>query len=283
MEYSMEEMLPVVEMLADKYTSKDSSSITFDKARQLMGAAIYCINEIRREKNWQLVDQGKALKPEDAYKIGYEMVLNKVMKAKHQYETLLKDFHDFNCRNCHDTVIKGIPKFFLKYDPRFRPQDTILTLDYPTIKPLGKKSGADAIYQYLVNLRMEWMFLNLFDNRQIENLLGAMMPGYQDLYLGNICEAVLTQALGCMMAKRQIVELTLCGENIDSIKDMLRNSSLEDIEVKIRGLLSGLINHIFPDNHKMEFYFLYAAHEIAVRLQNGMENNCLEQIWKTEL
>lgn len=283
MEYSMEDLLPVVGMLADKYTGRDSSSITYDKARQLMGAVIYCINELRMKKEWQLTGQSKTLKPEDAYKIGYEMVLEKVLEAKRQYEIIILDSQDYNCRNIHDTVIKGIPQFFINYDPRFRPQDTILTLDYPAIKPLGKKTGVDAIHQYLENLGMEWMFLNLFDNRRMEALMNARMPGYQDLYLGNICEEVLLQALGCVMARRQIPELTLNSIDISSIKDILRNRSLEDMEVKIKGMLKGLINRMFPENQKMEAYFLYAAHDMAVRLNNGIQNSCLEQIWKTEL
>ena len=45
MEYTMMELLPVVKQLSDRYTSKESGSVTYDMANQLIEAAIYCINE----------------------------------------------------------------------------------------------------------------------------------------------------------------------------------------------------------------------------------------------
>lgn len=39
--YHMEELIPIVAMLADKYTSKESSSISYERANQLMEATIY--------------------------------------------------------------------------------------------------------------------------------------------------------------------------------------------------------------------------------------------------
>jgi hypothetical protein len=45
MKYSQEELMPVVAKLAARYTSNESTSISYDKARQLMGAVIYCIKE----------------------------------------------------------------------------------------------------------------------------------------------------------------------------------------------------------------------------------------------
>ncbi|WP_455717147.1 DUF6179 domain-containing protein, partial [Anaerosporobacter sp.] len=42
--YEMEELLPIVARLVDQYTSKESSSIRFETAKQLMEAVIYCNN-----------------------------------------------------------------------------------------------------------------------------------------------------------------------------------------------------------------------------------------------
>ena len=44
LEYEMEELVPIVAKLTEQYTSKESSSIRFETARQLMEAAIYCIH-----------------------------------------------------------------------------------------------------------------------------------------------------------------------------------------------------------------------------------------------
>ena len=45
MEYQLEELLPITAWLADKYTSKESSSVTYDTAQMLMEAVIYCVKE----------------------------------------------------------------------------------------------------------------------------------------------------------------------------------------------------------------------------------------------
>lgn len=37
MDYEMEELVPIVGKLAEKYTSHESTSITYEKAEQLMG------------------------------------------------------------------------------------------------------------------------------------------------------------------------------------------------------------------------------------------------------
>ena len=43
MEYRLEELLPAAAGLTEKYTSKESSSITYETAQMLMEAVIYCI------------------------------------------------------------------------------------------------------------------------------------------------------------------------------------------------------------------------------------------------
>ena len=40
MDYTMEELIPVVAGLAGKFTSKESTSITYERANQLMEAVI---------------------------------------------------------------------------------------------------------------------------------------------------------------------------------------------------------------------------------------------------
>lgn len=41
MNYELEELVPIVARLAEGYTSKASTSITYDRAQQLMSAVLY--------------------------------------------------------------------------------------------------------------------------------------------------------------------------------------------------------------------------------------------------
>ncbi len=47
--YEMEELVPIVGKLAEKYTAFESTSVSYEKAEQLMGAVLYCIHE-----TWQV-------------------------------------------------------------------------------------------------------------------------------------------------------------------------------------------------------------------------------------
>ena len=49
MEYELEELFPVVAELARKYTSGESTSITYERANHLMEAVLYCIHQCGSE------------------------------------------------------------------------------------------------------------------------------------------------------------------------------------------------------------------------------------------
>ena len=46
MDYEMEELVPIVGKLAEKYTSHESTSITYEKAEQLMGGCLILYSRI---------------------------------------------------------------------------------------------------------------------------------------------------------------------------------------------------------------------------------------------
>ena len=57
MHYKTEELIPIVGKLAEKYTAKESTSITYEKAQQLMGAVIYCIREYEFTQQQSLAEK----------------------------------------------------------------------------------------------------------------------------------------------------------------------------------------------------------------------------------
>ncbi len=74
MDYKMEELIPVVSRLAEKYTAFEDSSVTYEKAEQLMEAVLYCIRELERSDE-NLIAVGKELcSAQQAYETGYMYV-----------------------------------------------------------------------------------------------------------------------------------------------------------------------------------------------------------------
>ena len=183
--YPMEELLPVVARLAAKYSSGSSTSVTMERAQQLMEAVLYCIRENEHlceksgsdEKNLQ---NSRNMTAQEAYENGYRMVLEKTDRARNLYHELIQNFTDYGNQSLHDTVILGIPAFFRYYDAEIDPQNQILTLDYPTIWPVGELCGVDAIYHYLKCLRMEQMFLDGIPDETVKKILEAYCADYRE-------------------------------------------------------------------------------------------------------
>ena len=73
MKYEIEELVPIVAKLAEGYTSKESTSITYDKAQQLMGAVLYSIHEGEKAEHFLLVQKDE-IPLERMYAIGAKCV-----------------------------------------------------------------------------------------------------------------------------------------------------------------------------------------------------------------
>lgn len=127
----MEELVPVTARLVQAYTGMESTSVSYETAQQLMEAVVYCIREL------ELSGQVPAAGPcpaQKAYELGKALVEQKVKDALDMYHGILPGFSSYGSCFLEDTVVKGLPEFFRNYDVKFRPQDTILTLDYPVLR-----------------------------------------------------------------------------------------------------------------------------------------------------
>lgn len=216
----MNELLPIVAKLAEQYTAGESTSVTYEKAEQLMGAVLYCIQEGENSGQDEFnpdssmheagtaeygdnsmceVDSAKSCDiisvqdqtAQQAYEEGVVCVKKKVKEALDLYNELLMRFDSYGNHCLHDTFVKGMPEFFKWYDIKYAPQDTILTLDYPVLRDLTAYSGIDRIYEYLRCIQSEQDFLSGFPREYVVEALLRYNPLYEDM-IDNVCEAVRT-------------------------------------------------------------------------------------------
>ena len=170
MDYEMEELVPIVGKLAEKYTAHESTSIPYEKAEQLMGAVLYCIHELE-EMDGNLLALNEKIPAYKAYELGVSYVEEKTEKALNLYNKIIPEFCHYENQCLYDTFIKGIPEFFKWYDIRFEPQNTILCLDYPILKDISAHTGIDQIYEFVKSICLEQKFLKLFPTGYIINIL----------------------------------------------------------------------------------------------------------------
>lgn len=186
-DYKVEELLPIVQKLAFRYTGGEHSSVTYEKAQMLMEAVLYCIREYR-------LSQGNALMKDDvpvmeAYRCGQEIVMKKVRTLQTLYNEMILDFRDYGCLCLRDTITKGIPAFLKYYDFRYAPQETLLTLDYPVQENLEYLSGVSRVLAYLKCICREQAYLGGMDEREVVAILHAYHRDYGQL-IENICGIV---------------------------------------------------------------------------------------------
>lgn len=301
--YTMEELLPIVGHLAEKYTSHEHTSVSYETAEMLMEAVLYCIREAEAASCGAL--PAGALSAKQAYAAGAAAVREKVNAALCLYNEIIPEFTCYENRCLQDTFVKGIPAFFKWYDIRFRPQDTILTLDYPILRNLSEYSGIDRIYEYILCIRLEQEFLSMFPEDYVILLLSQSSEDYRDM-TENLCETFLMSLARRILDREPLTEHNLweddcCREDTDSRQnnccredaDSRQNNccredddsrqnvrmSLQELQCLLRDRLTAFLQTQYGGNDdrsesskmtRLADYLSGAIDDIAVRLINAV-------------
>ena len=300
MDYEMEELVPLVGKLAEKYTGHESTSITYEKAEQLMEAVIYCICEGEQAVKNPLTAAQK-MPAQQAYEIGFTCVRKKAETALELYNSILsgtemlteseklsesemiqkseirQGFDTFENRCFYDTVVKGIPEFFKWYDPVFEPQNTILTLDYPVLKDLSAYAGIDRIYEYIRCIELEQRFLGIFPGNHVKTVLCRYDEQYRSM-IENICEIVLTDTLGHMMVRKPLQE-SISMDNCRRMQELLCRKDVREITVLLQEMLKSFLEQYYKGDCELTEYLEYSLQNLSIRLKNAAEHGSIPGIF----
>ena len=272
-EYEMEELVPVVAALSEKYTSKESTSVSYETARHLMEAVIYCINECASD---QTLVSSQRLSAAEAYKYGYEVLIQKVKRTQTAYNEMIVDFCGYGNRNYEATVEKAIPGFFLYYDAQFAPQETIITMDYPTICPVTGKSGIDAIEAYVKYISYEQKFMGTFQRQYVCEILGRDQADHKNGF-DNICRVILRHVFGHLLIKKGFQEEA--GEqDYEKLSDLVISSSRQWLQGILKELLEQLINEKYHADEEMGDYLACDLDDLVVEMKNAAEHDVMQQV-----
>ena len=271
--YEMEELVPLVAILSEKYTSKESTSVSYETARQLMEAVMYCMNECASD---QTLVSSQRLSAAEAYKYGYEALIQKVKRTQAAYNEMIVDFCGYGNRNYEATVEKAIPGFFLYYNAQFAPQETIITMDYPTICPVTGKSGIDAIETYVKYISFEQKFMGAFQRQYIYEVLERDQADHKNGF-DNICRVILRHVLGHLLIKKGFLEEA--GEqDYEKLCDLVISSSEQQLREVFIGLLEQLVNEKYDADMGMRDYLACDLDDFVVEMQNAAEHDVMQQM-----
>ncbi|MCD8170737.1 MAG: DUF6179 domain-containing protein [Clostridiales bacterium] len=282
MNYQIEQLLPLAAELADRYTSKESSSVTYETAGALMEAVLYCMKECGNEGN-AVISPGHMPGAREIYRRGAGLVMEKARRARVLYDAIIRDFEDYGCMNYRDTIQKGMPEFFLHYDPVFAPGRHILSLDYPLLCGNPPLCGVDLIFGYLKGIWTEMQFLNRFHPDAVRRILSQISPEYKELYLDNLCSPVLLHVVGCVLSKQAPDDPVPVQPHPGRIRARFSRAGMDGITACVTSAIHeaagyGTAGHMAADRPPSA-YFEKAAPGYAARIKNGIDNNCLDTVF----
>lgn len=276
LDYQMEELVPIVADLAQRYTGCDSTSVTYEKAQSFMEAVLYCLGEYRNAGQDYLADGNLSVKQQ--YQIGMELVQKKAEAVSRIFNEISVDFMSYGVICLQDTIQKGIPAFLKWYDVRYCPQDTILTLDYPLLYPQNNLCGVDAVYQYLCGVQLEQQFLQQFADSYVQSVLEQYCADYRYM-VENICDIVLTNTIGHLLLGESFHAKTLNQRDYRQITAVLEKYSLDELEQIIKILIGNLVKQYYQNALPLQEYLEQDARNIAVRIDLGLQQQQLEKIF----
>lgn len=276
MDDQMKELLPVISELAQQYTGCESTSITYEKAQSLMEAILFCLREYSDSCANTLVSRDISVK--EQYITGRKLLSDKVEKIRKIWNEISIRFADFGVKCLHDTVQKGIPQFLKRYDIRYCPQDTILTLDYPVLTDCSDMAGADAVYAYMRAIRTEQMFLDAFDRNYIVRILEKYDSDYRDM-IENICSIVLANMIGHIAIQKPLGGEAFQDEDYLQLSEMFEGKSVSDIENAVTALIRKIVDRFYEKDMDMLAYLCCESRNIAVRIDTANRHGQLRRIF----
>ena len=267
---NMEELLPVTARLAEQYTAYESTSVTYEKAEQLMEAVLYCIHEAEAWENG-IVDAAGYGPAQNLYDAGAACVKRRTKEALELYNELSAEFNHYENCCLYDTFMKGLPEFFKWYDVKFHPQDTIITLDYPVLKDLSRYTGIDKIYEFIKCIQLEQEFLNIFPEDFVIQVLFRYHREYRDM-ADNICEIILTSVVVHILTGKPLSEENLDGEDYRKLQKIFEANEMQDICRQLEKKVSAVVEKYSQNSSGLMEYFHSPVQGIAFRLKNAAEH-----------
>ena len=277
MTYNQEELVPIVAKLAEKYTSKESTSITYEKAQQLMEAVIYCIHECELDEKFSLLS-ADGISAQKMYEIGIRRVEEKVRETLKVYNEMMSYFSSYENACLYDTVVKGLPEFFKWYDCKYEPQNTILTLDYPLLLDISQYTGIDKIHDFVLCIQVEQKFLKKFSSSFIMKILSKYNKNYKSM-IDNLCEVVLMNVVSHILSGEKLEELQFEPKEYEHMQALLQTETLSDLRIKIKKAIERLVREHYENDEYMLNYLYKAVDNISVHMKNAADSGNLHYLF----
>lgn len=262
-----------------RYSSGDSSSIRIETAESIMKSNLYTIGLYLKS----LPDADSAAEElkkgdvSDMYQRGRELIDARLKAAKDLYRLTSKNrLATVNYTYNSTLSDKGIGSFFKQYDPDYAAHETAASIDYQLCITVDGLDGVEYIQRYLSRLYLENDFCSSFSPEDIHRLLSGYDKGYKDLLI-NIFERILTGAIGCRLAGREVKQLDVSRAEIQLIYNRLYVLEDSGFDAEIRKAAKGAMDELGIENTALRRYATKSLKTIIAHIRNAIVTDTLEK------
>ncbi len=273
---------------ARRYAGCDNSSLPSDVMADLIRSALYAVDTAL-----EALDDGARLQallapggPQALREHGLGLLTERLYKARALFDRLLSCRLPPETVACRDTLEKGIPEFFSRYDVRFGAHQIPGSIDYPLCLPPPPDKGLRWMEHYLQRLWWENRLCGLFPASALSSLWqehgGRYGYPWEDC-MDNALELALPHALAGLLLRKDIGRLLPdTGEEIAALQSRLRGVRGQALmEGGVRTLADAFadLGEDWPD------YLANCADDAAARILKAAAQNRLAEFllcWKKD-
>ena len=270
---------------SERYNMGESSSIRVETAENIMKSNLYSIGLYLKSVSDPdyAVKELKTVMISELYKRGRKLVNTRFQLAKRIYNMVQKNKLDTLNHSYNSTLSEnGIEIFFKAYNLEYEAHDCPASIDYQLCNPVNDLAGVEFIQKYLENLYLENEFCMNFAAENIHHLLYGYDKGYTELLI-NIFEQVLTTALGCSLANRNVRELNITEEDIQRLNEKLLKYDNHTLMLNIHKATKDIFEALNITNFSLQKYIEKSLPNIAINIENALKLNTLSKVFTTSV
>ena len=220
-------LAPLLKTQAEKYLAGDSTSLPAETAEALLRSLVYTLR-------FALEMEGL---PERALLTAELPPL--LLRGQTALAVRVEETHALWSRVCltapplenvcyRDTLTE-LGRFFRRYDLRYFAHRVPCAIDYPLCIPVSESlEGVSYVGEWLRRLALENWLLSRFPAENTTSALARCCPDYREMPL-NLCEPVLTDALGLAALDGDIFSLTFSAEDRARLNNILQRPGAADV------------------------------------------------------
>lgn len=279
-EYIQLQCLKLLAYKSERYNSGDSSSIRVETAESIMKSNLYTVGLfLKSSPNPDYaVHEIKTVMIPELYRKGRLLIDEKVGMAKRIYQKVKSNKISTSNYTYNATLSEtGIQEFFRQYKPDYEAQEIPASIDYQLCNPVTDLTGIEFIQVYLDHLFLENEFCRHFKVEDIHYLLSGYDEGYEDLLI-NIFELVLTGALGCVLANRNVTKLNISEDDIKHLYHEFSKNPDSIIALKIQNAVEIMFEELNIPSGPLQQYIKISLPKIVLNITQAVKTKTLSRV-----